>query len=100
MKCSFTKQPLLDFTQKAMKINSRILLFFLSPTPAQRNSRPKIFLCNLRNRLCRTKKDVPEQLYGGCVYNVTNHINQLVKDGRAKEECVQEKKVYLRGLVN
>lgn len=42
------------------------------------------------------QKGVPEQLYEGCVYNVTNHMNQLVKDGRAKEECVQEQKVYLR----
>ena len=41
-------------------------------------------------------KGVPEQLYEACVYNVTNHMNQLVKDGRAKEAFIQEKKVYLR----
>ena len=46
------------------------------------------------------QKGVPEQLYEGCIYNVTNHMNQLVKDGRAKEERVQEKMVYRRTAVD
>lgn len=53
----------------------------------------------LKYRINLTKKqNVPKQLYEGCIYNVTNHMNQLVKDGKAKEIIDNEKKVYLKNI--